>query len=97
MSLQIAVDEAGVVCLVGDKAPTVWNGKELAVVVLSKEQAAAYEALPPDRGGTKFVGGSFVATPAVVVESPKQLTLADVISVLSLEQKAALDVLMAGK
>lgn len=59
--MEIAIDEAGVVRLVGSALPEAWNGLALKIHTLSKEQEAAYAALPEMRSGTRFEGGAFVA------------------------------------
>ena len=103
MKTFLGVDQFNVVRLVSSGMdasviPTTWNGMTITPVVLTDSQAAAYEALPENRGGATFNGTSLSAMPPNPVQAAvKTATLADVIAVLTQTQQASIASAVSGK
>ena len=78
----IGADATGKVLMVsvgGDATamPKMFNGAKVTAWVLTDEQAAAFNALPADRGGTLFDGEAFDALPAPAAPAPAAISKAD--------------------
>lgn len=91
----IGTDPNGSICMVIDGSdssvmPAVWNGIVITAIVLTKDQQAAYAALPADRAGTSFDGKAFSVVvaqpvPVAVASDPADLIIADPVALAKLK------------
>lgn len=75
MAMILGTDPEGRVLLVNEaqgveSMPAEHNGVPITAHLLTDEQAAEFQALPPDRGGTVFDGKAMTAMPAPKPKEP---------------------------